>query len=187
MDTMNFAQHFLIAMPALEDTPFAGTLTYICRHDETGAMGLVVNRPTDLTLGNLLEQMSAKTIPSAGLDRHVFFGGPVQIDRGFVLHRPLGEWRSTFKVSENIGLTTSRDILESLGRGELENSQLLVTLGYVGWSPGQIEEEMIRNQWLSVRANADIVFETPVPMRINQVLKVLGVTRSQLSEMVGHG
>ncbi|NDU80139.1 MAG: YqgE/AlgH family protein [Ferrovum sp.] len=187
MDTMNFAQHFLIAMPSLVDTPFSGTLTFICRHDESGAMGLVVNRPTDLTLGNLLGQMSVETTQSIWLDRHVFFGGPVQIDRGFVLHRPLGEWRSTFKVSENMGLTTSRDILESLGHGELEDYQLMVTLGYIGWSPGQLEEEMIQNQWLSVRANADIVFETPIPMRINQVLKVLGVTRSQLSEVVGHG
>ena len=140
MQNVNLTHHFLIAMPAMADPHFSRTLTYICEHNDQGALGIVVNRPLEMTLQALLEQVS---IPPAGgkfKSVPIHFGGPVQVDRGFVQHSPLGQWQSTLAVSTEIGLTTSKDILQAVARGE-GPGKLFVTLGYAGWAPGQLEHE----------------------------------------------
>ena len=136
-NSIDLTHHFLIAMPGMADPHFSKTLTYICEHTPQGAIGLIVNKPIDVTLANLFDQVEI-TLPTANLrlrETNVLFGGPVLMDRGFVLHQPLGDWNSTLKVNENIGLTTSKDILEAIGRGD-GPSRILVTLGYAGWGPG---------------------------------------------------
>lgn len=185
MNSVDLTRHFLIAMPAMVDPHFAKTLTLVCEHNENGALGVVVNRPTDLNLHSLLEQL--KIVPD--LDRFrsvpVHFGGPVQVDRGFVLHRPAGNWQSTLAVGSDLGLTTSRDILEAVGRGEGPAS-LLVTLGYAGWAPGQIEHEIAQNAWLTVPARADILFDMPAEERLAAAMQLLGVDYANLSDVAGH-
>ena len=149
MSSINLTHHFLIAMPSMADPHFSRTLTYICEHTDQGALGLVVNRPIDMTLQALFERLSLSLRAHELCDAPIYFGGPVQTDRGFVLHEPAGNWQSTLRVREAIGLTTSKDILEAVGRGE-GPSRLLVTLGYDGWSPGQLEHEISQNAWLTV-------------------------------------
>jgi len=183
--TANFTHHFLIAMPAMADPHFSHALTYVCEHNEDGALGIVVNKPTDMTLSALFEQINVP-LADAGLRRTpVHFGGPVQVDRGFVLHRPLGNWQSTLAVSDDIGLTTSKDILEAVARGEGPQS-ILVTLGYAGWSAGQLERELAANAWLTVAADPEVVFDTPVERRLPAAVRLLGIDPSQLSEDAGH-
>ncbi|MEK6591664.1 MAG: YqgE/AlgH family protein [Pseudomonadota bacterium] len=185
MQNVNLSQHFLIAMPAMVDPHFSKTLTFICEHNDQGALGVVVNRPIDMNLHSLLEQVSIalasdslKTIP-------VHFGGPVQVDRGFVLHTPLGQWQSTLAVSPQIGLTTSRDILQAVARGE-GPQQMLVTLGYAGWAPGQLEHELSQNAWLTVLARPEVLFEMPAEGRLAAAMGLLGVDYANLSEQAGH-
>jgi putative transcriptional regulator len=185
MNSVDLTQHFLIAMPAMADPHFAKTLTLVCEHNENGALGIIVNRPTDLDLRGLLEQV--KITPQAGAVRlmPVHFGGPVQVDRGFVLHRPQGRWQSTLQVGEEMGLTTSKDILEAVARGE-GPPQLLVTLGYAGWAPGQLEHELAQNAWLTVPARPDILFDLPAEERFAAAMQLLGVDYANLSDEAGH-
>ncbi|MDE2259747.1 MAG: YqgE/AlgH family protein [Betaproteobacteria bacterium] len=185
MASVNLTNHFLIAMPALQDSNFSGTLTYICRHDDNGAMGLVVNRPTSLTLENLFNQID---IPLSQEDLGalpVYFGGPVQTDRGFVLHSPVGHWRSTLSVNDEIGLTTSRDILEEVSRGQPPQG-MLISLGYAGWEAGQLENEIKLNSWLTVEARQDVIFNLPAEARFSAALGILGIDRTYLSDEAGH-
>jgi putative transcriptional regulator len=183
--TVNLTHHFLIAMPGMADPNFAQTLTFVCEHSPDGALGVVVNRPIDMTLAALFEQIDVAA-PARGLgDAPVMFGGPVQVDRGFVLHRPLGNWQSTLAVSDEIGLTTSKDILEAVARGEGPTS-LIVTLGYAGWSAGQLERELAANAWLTVAADPGVVFDTPVEHRLPAAMRLLGIDPSMLSEDAGH-
>lgn len=182
---MNLTNHFLIAMPAMADPYFAKTLTFICEHSEQGALGLVVNRPIDLTLRALLEQVDLELHDPELVSLPVYFGGPVQMDRGFVLHQPIGEWQSTLVVEDEVGLTTSRDILEALGTGRGPN-KLLVTLGYAGWEPGQLEHEIGQNGWLTVRARPDVIFDLPAEERYPAAMQILGVDFARLSEDAGH-
>lgn len=181
----NFTGHFLIAMPGMVDPNFAHTLTYVCEHNDEGALGIVVNRPTDMTLAALLLQVEIAAAAAEYGNSPVHFGGPVQLDRGFVLHRPLGNWRSTLAVSDDIGLTTSRDVLEALGRGEGPRD-LLVSLGYAGWSAGQLESEIAQNAWLTVEADPDVMFEMPIDERLPAAMKLLGIDFSRLSGAAGH-
>lgn len=185
MESVNLTHHFLIAMPAMVDPNFSKTLTYICEHNEQGALGLVVNRPIDLHLEALFEQISIPVSEGAYSEIPVHFGGPVQIDRGFVLHKPLGAWQSTLAVNDEVGLTTSKDILQALsdGRGP---RQMLITLGYAGWAPGQLEHELGLNAWLTVPANAEIIFDTPAELRLNAAMDLLGVDFASLSGNAGH-
>lgn len=185
MEPVNFTGHFLIAMPSLQDANFAGTLTYVCRHDDQGAMGLVVNRPMDMTLQTLFGQISLTSNQDDILTYPVYLGGPVQTDRGFVLHTPMGDWRSTLRVNDQLGLTTSRDILEKLSVGQ-GPERIFIALGYAGWEAGQLENEIKLNSWLSVPANADIIFETPVNQRFQAALRLLGIDPTYLSEETGH-
>jgi putative transcriptional regulator len=185
MSSINLTHHFLIAMPNMADPYFSRTLTYICEHNDQGALGLVVNRPIDMTLHSLFERLSLKLLDAELGGSPIFFGGPVQTDRGFVLHAPAGNWQSTLRVGEAIGLTTSKDILEALGRGE-GPQRVLVTLGYAGWSPGQLEHEISQNAWLTVEARDGIIFETPVEERLPAAMELLGLDYARLQDVAGH-
>ncbi|MCC7114877.1 MAG: YqgE/AlgH family protein [Burkholderiales bacterium] len=172
-------------MPAMVDPHFAHTLTFVCEHGPNGALGIVVNRPTDMTLSALFEQIEVE-LADAQLGRSpVFYGGPVQMDRGFVLHRPLGNWQSTLAVSDDVGLTTSKDVLQALARGEGPRD-VLVSLGYAGWSAGQLEQELAQNAWLTVDADAGVLFDVPPEERLPAAMSKLGIDFSRLSEDVGH-
>lgn len=186
-NSIDLTHHFLIAMPGMADPHFSKTLTYICEHTPQGAIGLIVNKPIDVTLANLFDQVEI-TLPTANLrlcETNVLFGGPVLMDRGFVLHQPLGDWNSTLKVNENTGLTTSKDILEAIGRGD-GPTRILVTLGYAGWGPGQLEDEISRNGWLSVAANADLLFDLPSEARLTAAMGMLGLNYANLCDTAGH-
>lgn len=185
MESVNLTRHFLIAMPAMADPNFARTLTFICEHNDQGALGVVVNRPTDLTLSRLLEQVNIPAYEERCKSVRVHFGGPVQVDRGFVLHRPVGQWQSTLSVSGEIGLTTSKDVLESVARGE-GPEEILVTLGYAGWAPGQLESEIAQNAWLTVPASEELMFALPPEARLPAAIKLLGFDIGSLSETAGH-
>jgi len=174
-------------MPAMADPNFSRTLTYICEHNAEGALGIVVNRPTDMDLATLFERVDIRLEPhgqSFGA-MPVYFGGPVQTDRGFVLHRPMGAWQSTIKVSDDIALTSSRDILQSMSESG-EPGEVLVTLGYAGWSAGQIEWELSQNAWLTVAADPRILFDMPPEERLPAAMQLLGVDFASLSEVAGH-
>lgn len=187
MQSVNLTNHFLIAMPNMADPCFAKSLTYICEHNEQGALGVVVNRPTEMTLGALFEQIEIPLTDDELSRRPVYFGGPVQVDRGFVLHRPVGVWQSTLSVADEVGLTTSRDILEALGQGNGPDSGgMLVSLGYSGWAPGQIEHELGQNAWLTVAAQTSILFDVPPEARLGGALGLLGIDAANLSEQAGH-
>ena len=185
MSSINLTHHFLIAMPSMGDPYFAKTLTYICEHNDQGALGLVVNRPIDMTLQALFERLSLTLRDANRRDAPIYFGGPVQTDRGFVLHAPAGNWQSTLRVRDAIGLTTSKDILEAVGRGE-GPARMLVTLGYAGWSPGQLEHELSQNAWLTVEARDAIIFDTPAEERLPAAMELLGLDYARLQDAAGH-
>jgi putative transcriptional regulator len=185
MSQIDLSHHFLIAMPAMADPVFAKSLTYICEHNEQGALGIVVNRPISLTLGELFEQIKLPLNPTELEGLPVHFGGPVQTDRGFVLHEPVGEWQSTLIVKGRVGMTTSKDILEAVGLGKGPKN-LLVTLGYSGWSQGQLEYELSQNAWLSVPATEHILFDMPAEERLAAAMALLGVDYATLSADSGH-
>ncbi len=185
MGTMNLTDHFLIAMPNMVDPHFSRTLTYVCEHNEQGALGLVVNRPLDMTLSALLSQVEVSHAAPMLQKIPVHFGGPVQVDRGFVLHQPVGEWQSTLAVNGRIGLTTSKDVLVAVGNGE-GPVKLLVTLGYAGWAPGQLENELAQNAWLTVQAAPEVIFDLPCEERLPAAMQLLGIDFARLSEQVGH-
>ncbi|MEQ1742163.1 MAG: YqgE/AlgH family protein [Candidatus Nitrotoga sp.] len=185
MSQLDFRHHFLIAMPAMADSPFAKTLVYVCEHNEQGALGIIVNRPTNLTLGELFDQTKIPMDKFELSNMPVYFGGPVQTDRGFVLHKPVGQWQSTLTINDNLGLTTSRDILLAVGAG-LEPQNLLLALGYSGWAQGQLEHELTQNAWLTVPASEHILFELPSEERLPAAMALLGVDYASLSEYAGH-
>jgi putative transcriptional regulator len=145
----------------------------------------VVNKPIDLTLASLFGEINIALEDAALRETNVLFGGPVLMDRGFVLHQPLGEWSSTLKIDDELGLTTSKDILEAIAAGT-GPSRVLVTLGYAGWGPGQLEDEVARNGWLSVDANADVVFTLPPAERLAAAMALLGLNYGNLSDVAGH-
>ena len=185
MNNANFTDHFLIAMPNMLDPNFAGTLTYVCDHGEQGALGVVVNRPIELKLEALFSQIGLSLDDERLKLTPVYYGGPVQVERGFVLHRPIGEWGSTLSVNELIGLTTSKDILEATARHE-GPKEILVTLGYAGWGPGQLEDEIKQNAWLTVKADPEVIFALPPTERFPAAIKLLGIDVAMLSEEAGH-
>lgn len=185
MAQVDLTHHFLIAMPSMADPNFSRTLTYICEHNEQGALGIVVNRPIDMTLAALFERLSLSSAASELSKTPVYFGGPVQTDRGFVLHHPLGEWQSTLAVRDRLGLTTSRDILEAVSRGK-GPGKMLVTLGYAGWAGGQLEHEIKQNAWLTVEAEDGIIFDLAPEDRLGAAMESLGVSFASLSDEAGH-
>jgi putative transcriptional regulator len=185
VSSINLTHHFLIAMPNMADPYFSKTLTYVCEHNDQGALGVVVNRPIDMTLQALFERLSLTLRDRDLSGAPIYFGGPVQTDRGFVLHEPMGDWQSTLKVSDAIGLTTSKDILEAVGRGE-GPQKILVTLGYAGWSAGQLEHELTQNAWLTVEAKDAIIFDLPSEERLPAAMELLGVDYARLADSAGH-
>ncbi len=185
MDSVNLTDNFLIAMPTLEDPYFSHALVYICEHNDNGALGIIVNRPIDMNLAGLFDKIDIKLDAENLANLPVYFGGPVQLDRGFVLHRPIGQWQSTLAINSEIGLTSSRDVLASVGSAGLP-AEILVTLGYAGWDAGQLEDELAQNAWLTVPAKASILFDLPPEERLAAAMQKLGISFTQLSDVAGH-
>lgn len=176
---------FLIAMPHMDSSGFSHTVTYICEHDELGAMGLVINRPTGIALSEIFSQLDIGGQGSLhGIDP-IYAGGPVQTDRGFILHRSDKMWDSTISITNDICLTTSKDILASIARDQGPN-ECLVALGYAGWGAGQLEQEIANNYWLTAPADSQIIFHTPYDQRLAAAANLLGIRLEQVSPHAGH-
>jgi putative transcriptional regulator len=183
--TTYLTNHFLIAMPTLMDPNFFHSVTYICEHNEEGAMGIVINQPADINLGDLAEHLKLGVTEKTNLTQPIYSGGPVEIDRGFVLHRPVGKWESTLDVADGIAVSTSTDIVTALAAGE-GPAESLIALGYAGWGAGQLERELADNAWLSGPADARIIFDTKNEERWNAAARLLGVDINQISGDIGH-
>ncbi|WP_440054054.1 YqgE/AlgH family protein [Pseudoalteromonas sp. T1lg65] len=182
----SLANHFLIAMPAMDDPFFNHTVTYICEHSEDGAMGLVVNHPINVTVGELLDQIDINNDKqSIAAKASVFAGGPVHTDRGFVLHTPKHGYASSQELSSDIMMTTSKDVLASLTSNHCPDG-FIITLGYAGWVSGQLEKELKENSWLVVEADPEIIFNTPPEKRWEKAVQMLGIDVAQLSNEIGH-
>ena len=185
---LNLANHFLIAMPSMLDPMFGGTVVYLCEHNAQGALGVVINRPTDMTIDDLFQRIDLKLeiVPSnPDASSAVLFGGPVQDDRGFVLHTPRGEYSSTLKITDDISFTTSRDVLEAVATGS-GPQQILISIGYSGWGAGQLEDEIAHNGWLTVAADRSIMFDLPIAERYAAAIKLLGIDPMMLTGEAGH-
>jgi len=176
--------HFLIAMPGMQDPRFAHSITYICDHSAAGAMGLVLNNTMSMSLGDILKQLDLDTAPSVS-ERSILAGGPVQVERGFVLHNDDTRWQSTLPVADDIGLTASRDILDAIA-GEKGPEHYLVALGYAGWEAEQLEDEIAANAWLTMPANREILFHTPSEQRWAAAANHLGFDLNLISSTAGH-
>lgn len=184
----SFANQFLIAMPGMADDTFAGSVVYLCEHTAHGALGLVINKPTDLALGGLFERVDLALDVPAWAEQPVYFGGPVQTERGFVLHDAHGgdgAFQSTLNVPGGLAMTTSKDVLQAICDGHGPR-RALVTLGCSSWGAGQLERELAHNGWLTVDAEADVVFSQPIEQRYTRALGLLGVDPRRLSTAVGH-
>lgn len=181
----SLTNQLLIAMPAMADPNFSTTVTLICEHNEDGALGIVINRPLDLTLAGLFEQLDVEDPNPTAAARPVLMGGPVGPERGFVLHNPGNTFENSLAVSGDIHLTLSRDVIDAMATGK-GPEQSLVALGYAGWEPGQLESEMLANSWLNVPASPDIVFDTPFNDRWMSAARTLGIDISQISSDAGH-
>ncbi len=177
--------HFLIAMPGLADPNFYHTVTYICEHNGSGALGIVINRPLTTTLGEIFDHLKIQTKAPAIAQQVVYLGGPVQPERGFIVHRPLGDWDATLKITDDIGVSSSRDILAAIAEGT-GPQRSLIALGYAGWGAGQLEQEMVQNAWLSGPADERILFALPVEQRWSAAAQLLGVDLNLLSSDAGH-
>ena len=178
--------HFLIAMPTLHDPFFKRTVTYICEHSAEGAMGLIINHPIDINVGDLLQKIDIDTTHIGdAYPNAVYSGGPVQTDRGFVLHSPQPGWNSSLRLSDEIMVTTSKDILEAIA-GNRSPDRFMITLGYSGWTAGQLEQELAQNSWLTIPADPDLLFNTPANQRWEKAAEKLGFDMSQVSCDVGH-
>jgi putative transcriptional regulator len=184
-DGAQFTNQFLIAMPGMADPNFTGAVVFVCEHKEEGALGLVINRPTDLKLATLFERIELQLEIAPWKDLPVYYGGPVTPDRGFVLHAPLGQYGSTLAISDQLGLTTSKDVLQAVAEGA-GPKQFFVTLGYAGWGPGQLESEVAQNAWLSVAADASVIFDTPSEDRFEAAIRLLGIDPIMLTGSAGH-
>lgn len=181
----SLADHFLIAMPSLADPNFARGVTLICQHDENGAMGLVVNRVSEYTYGDILSQLDIPLESADLAGQPVLLGGPVQPERGFVLYDDPRDWGASLRIGPSLALSTSRDILAAMARGA-GPARALLALGYAGWTAGQLEAELIENSWLTVRAEPAILFDTPLEERWRAAARSLGVDLSHLADGVGH-
>ena len=188
-DRIDLTNQFLIAMPGMADETFAGTVVYLCEHNEKGALGLVINKPIDIKLKNLFEKVELALDREELGEQPVFFGGPVQTERGFVLHEKLGggrgHYNSTLSVPGGLEMTTSKDVLEAMAEGS-GPQRVLVTLGYSGWQAGQLEEEIGRNGWLTVGADPSVIFDTPIEKRYDRAVSLLGFDPGMLSQEAGH-
>ena len=179
-----FKNQFLVAMPGLEDENFDHSVTLLCEHNEDGAIGLVINRPIELKLGEMMSQMGL-AFDAADADRQIYWGGPVQPERGFVVHRQPAGWESCMEVDDNLYITTSRDILRAIGAGE-GPKEYFIALGYAGWGAGQLESEILSNAWLNTPVDQAILFKTPARERWQAATRLLGVDVTQISSGAGH-
>jgi len=184
-DTAFLCNQLLIAMPAMTDPNFSQTVTLVCEHSERGALGLILNRPLPMKLSDVFEQLALDSKNARVGNSQVLRGGPVQTDRGFVIHRLGGSWDSTLRVSDRIQVTTSRDVLAAMARGE-GPPDAFIALGYAGWEAGQLEQEMLANAWLSVPADEGIIFDTPYEERWQAAGRLLGIDLTQISSVAGH-
>jgi putative transcriptional regulator len=189
-DRIDLTNQFLIAMPGMADEAFAGSVVYLCEHTERGALGLVINKPIAIKLKNLFEKVDLNLDRAELAEQPVYFGGPVQTERGFVLHDKLGEdtdlgYSSTMSVPGGLAMTTSKDVLEALAGGAGPR-RVLITLGYSGWEAGQLESELSRNGWLTVDADPAVIFDTPIEQRYQRALSLLGFDPRMLSAEAGH-
>lgn len=184
MSTLDLTDHFLIATPNINDPIFGGTVVYLCEHNDKGALGVVINKPTEITMNSLFQRLNMKLEIDTLMNKPVMFGGPVQDDRGFVLHTPSDHFSSMLKISNDVAFTTSRDILEAMASGE-GPKHILVSIGYAGWSPGQLEDELARNSWITVQADPKIIFETPIIGRYEAAFRLLGIDPMMYSPVAG--
>ncbi|WGW00696.1 YqgE/AlgH family protein [Vibrio sp. YMD68] len=186
---MNLTNHFLVAMPGMEDPYFKDRVIYLCEHNQDGAMGLVINAPIDITVGNMLKKVDVEStqpqLRTDSLDKPVLNGGPVSEDRGFILHQPKDEYESSIQMTDQISVTTSKDILAVLGT-EAEPGSYVIALGYSGWEAGQLETELAENTWLTIEADPDVIFNTPIHERWRKAVQMLGIDAAQLSTQAGH-
>ncbi len=181
----SLTNHLLVAMPSLSDPNFVQTVTLICEHTEKGALGIVLNKPLPMTLSDVLSQMKLEPSSEHIAAKPVLRGGPTHTDRGFVLHRPGGQWDHTHKVSDTIQVTTSRDVLAAMARGE-GPSDAFIALGYANWPSGQLEREIRENAWMSIPVDPSVVFELPFEDRWIGAWRLLGVEPERLSLVAGH-
>lgn len=177
--------HFLIALPSLTDPNFSHTVTYICEHDREGAMGIVLNRPSQLQLKDILGHMDITEQVSARNSQPIFLGGPVEENRGFVLHTPTQGWEATLAISEEVCITTSKDILQAIAADEGPDHSL-IALGYAGWGPGQLEQELQQDSWLSAPARSGIIFEVSPEQRWAAAAQIMGVDVNLVTSTAGH-
>jgi putative transcriptional regulator len=184
-DANSLKSQFLIAMPSLEDDNFSHTVSLLCEHNDRGAIGLVINRPTDLTLTAMLDQMGVKHEGMTDDQHVVVWGGPVQPERGFVVHAGPGGWESCMPIGHDLYITTSRDVLAAIGEGQ-GPSEFLVTLGYAGWGAGQLESEILQNSWLNTPVDSKVLFKMPARDRWQQATRLLGLDVTQLASGAGH-
>jgi putative transcriptional regulator len=188
-ERIDLTNQFLIAMPGMADDAFARSVVYLCEHNERGALGLVINKPIDIRLKNLFEKVELSLDREELAEQPVYFGGPVQTERGFVLHEKMdadaATFSSTMSIPGGLEMTTSRDVLEAMAHGA-GPKKVLVTLGYSGWQAGQLEDEIGRNGWLTVGADPAIIFDTPVQDRYDRALSLLGFDPRMLSQEAGH-
>jgi putative transcriptional regulator len=186
---IDLTNQFLIAMPGMADENFQGTVVYMCEHTEKGALGLVINKPIDIKLKKLFEKVELALDREELAEQPVYFGGPVQTERGFVLHEKMaegqGNYNSTLSVPGGLEMTTSKDVLEAMAGGA-GPAKVLVTLGYSGWQAGQLEDELGRNGWLTVDADPKVIFDTPINQRYERAVSLLGFDPRMLSQEAGH-
>lgn len=182
--SFSLANHFLIAMPGMQDPFFSESVVYLCEHNAEGAMGIIVNKPSPIMMDLLFD--SAKTpTPERFHGQWVLMGGPVQVDRGFLVHTPTGSWENSLMVTDDVAMTTSRDIIIGLTQDN-EVNKALATIGYSSWSAGQLEQELASNSWISVPADMQVLFDIPYKQRYQAALKLLNINMANLSELVGH-
>lgn len=188
--SINLTNHFLIAMPALEDEVFRRSVVYVCEHSSRGALGLVINKPSDIVLKSLFDKVDLSLDREALAKQPVFQGGPVQTERGFVLHEAVGAttesvYAATLTIPGGLEMTTSRDVLEALSSGAGPR-KVFVSLGYSSWGEGQLESELSENSWLTVEAQPDLIFDVPVDQRYDKALGLLGLEAWMISPEAGH-
>ncbi len=181
----NLTGHFLIAMPSLNDGFFNQAVTYICEHDDSGCFGIIINQPLGVTLQQVISEMKIEAGENYNREQPVYLGGPVDQGRGFILHRPPGNWQSSLRVNDSVALTTSKDILQAIASNEGPQDNI-VALGYAGWAAGQLEDEMAANTWLNCPADEQIIFNTPVEQRWKAAASLIGIDLSLLSNDAGH-
>lgn len=194
LEKLNLTGQFLIAMPAMTDPYFSKTVTYICTHNQDGAMGVIINRSADITVANLFQQIQLEAESAVLLKKTVNFGGPVQIERGFILHdimpSPHDEFNSTIVINNKVALTTSKDILEATAQNK-GPSKMLIALGYAGWTAGQLENELAQNAWLNLETSDSeqinqLIFDMPNSEKFDRAMHLMGIDFASLSEVAGH-